>query len=258
MRTQEFRDTAKSRIMQLFESKSWMLGIWEGGSAATGFLDDYSDLDLGFVVKDEFVEETFQLFEELLTKNYGIKSRLRIPEPTWHGHSQCYYFVEKCPPLFYIDIVVEKESAGDRLIEPDRHGTSQIWLNKNDVLKPLPTPVEEMEKKNRMFFRRQLESYPIFTTEVKKQILRGNRIDAMLEYQSFILRKLSALLNLKYRPAKFDFGIRYGDREYPPEVAEKVTGLFYAGTFEELSVKFEEALAWADELIDELREKLIS
>ena len=114
--------------MSLFESHSWMLGIWEGGSAATGFLDEYSDLDLGFVVKDAHVEETFQLFEELLEKNYGIKSKLRIPEPTWHGHSQCYYFIEKCPPLFYVDVVVEKESAKDRLIEPDRHGTSQIWL----------------------------------------------------------------------------------------------------------------------------------
>ncbi len=256
METKQFRNTAKNRIMNLFESRLWMLGIWEGGSAATGFLDDYSDLDLGFVVKDDHVEETFQLFENLLEENYRIKSKLRIPEPTWHGHSQCYYFVENCPPLFYVDIVVEKESATDRLMEPDRHGKSQIWLNRNDILKPLPTPQKEMREKNKLFFRKQLESYPIFVTEVKKQILRGNRIDAMLEYQSFIMRKLAPLLNLTYRPAKFDFGIRYGEREYPPEIAARVANLFYVGAFEELDEKFKEASIWAEELAKELEVKL--
>ncbi len=80
----------------------------------------------------------------------------------------------------------------------------------------------------------------------------------MLEYQSFIMRKLASLLNLKYRPAKFDFGIRYGDREYPAEIAERVTNLFYVGAFEELETKFGEASTWADELIEELKKELIS
>lgn len=255
MNTQEFRDTAKKRILDIFEPRPWMLAIWEGGSAATGFLDEYSDLDLGFVVKDCHVEETFLLFEKLLEENYTVRSKLRIPEPTWHGHSQCYYFIEKCPPLFYVDIVVEKQSAGDRLIEPDRHGKSQFWLNRDNILKPVPTPEAEVQHKNKIFFRKQLQSYPIFVTEARKQILRGNRIDAMLEYQSFIMRKLSSLLNLKYRPAKFDFGIRYGDREYPPEVTAKVKNLFYVGTFEELDGKFKDASNWAEELIDDLKIK---
>jgi len=222
METAEYREIFRQRIMNLFRDRDWMLGIWEGGSAATGFLDDLSDLDLGFVVEDERVEETFTLFEGLLAGHYGIKSRFRLPEPSWHGHSQCYYFVEKCPPLFYVDLLVEKKSAGDRLIEPDRHGKSLIWLNRENVLNPVETPAEEMLRKNKRFFQIQADTYPISRTETEKQLIRGNEIDAMLEYQGFIQRKLAALLNLKYRPAKYDFGIRYGDREYPPEVAERV------------------------------------
>lgn len=255
MKTADFRATFKARIMEVFGEKPWMLGIWEGGSAATGFLDDLSDLDIGFVVDDDRVEEAFTLFEGLLNDHYGIKSRFRMPEPSWHGHSQCYYFVEKCPPLFYVDLLVEKKSAGDRLIEPDRHGKSIIWLNRERVLEPVPTPTGEMEKKNRRFYQFQKETCPISETETEKQLIRGNRIDAMLEYQGFVQRKLAALLNLKYRPAKFDFGIRYGDRDYPEEVADKAANLMYAASIEELEPLFREASEWVRQLLEELGEK---
>lgn len=253
MQTEEYRELFKKRIMELFADREWMLGIWEGGSAATGFLDDLSDLDLGFVVDDDRIEEAFTLFEGLLIEHYGIKSRFRLPEPSWHGHSQCYYFVDKCPPLFYVDLLVEKKSAEDRLIEPDRHGRSRIWLNRENVLNPVATAAEEMLKRNRRFFQIQADTYPISETETEKQLLRGNEIDAMLEYQGFIQRKLAALLNLKYRPAKYDFGIRYGDREYPEKVAERVRKLMYAGSIEEIKPLFREASAWARELMEELK-----
>lgn len=255
METGKFREEFKDRIMGAFLKKPWMLGIWEGGSAATGFLDDLSDLDIGFVVEDDRIEETFTLFETLLENNYGIAGRFRLPEPSWHGHSQCYYFLKKCPALFYVDLLVEKRTSENRLIEPDRHGESKIWLNREEVLKPEPTPEDEMLRRNTRFFAMQADTYPISETETRKQLLRGNRIDAMLEYQGFIQRKLASLLNLKYRHPRYDFGIRYGDREYPEEIAERVSRLMYAGSLEELKPKFEEASAWARELLEELKKK---
>jgi len=112
-----------------------------------------------------------------------------------------------------------------------------------------------MLKRNRKFFLIQADTFPISETETEKQLRRGNEIDAMLEYQGFIQRKLAALLNLKYRPAKYDFGIRYGDRDYPAEVAERVRKLMYAGSIEDIRPLFEEASAWAGELLEELGEK---
>lgn len=254
METATYREQFRKRIMDLFAPEPWMHAIWEGGSAATGFLDDLSDLDLGLVVDDDRVEHAFTLFEELLEKNYTITKRFRTPEPSWHGHSQCYYFIEKCPPHFYVDLLVEKLSSGSRLIEPDRHGRSVIWLNKGDLLKPEPTPEDEMFKRNREFFAMQAAACPISETETAKQLQRGNEIDAMLEYQGFIQRRLASLLNLKYRPAKYDFGIRYGDREYPRDVAERVIHLLYAGSIHDIKPLFMEASAWARELMEELRQ----
>jgi len=257
MKPTEFRDTLRNRIMAVFEPDPGILAAWEGGSAATGYLDDYSDLDLGIVVRNDYVEESFKLFEDLLEADYGIKHRLRIPEPAWHGHSQCFYFLKTSPPLFYVDFLVEKESAENRLIEPDRHGISLVWLNRSGILSPLATPVDTMKEKCRLFFRRQMENYPIFDTQVRKQILRGRKIDAMLEYQIFIQRVLAGFLNLKYRPAKYDFGIRYGDRDYPAEVAERVCRLFYPGSPGDLESGFEEASAWAQELMEDLKKVMV-
>jgi hypothetical protein len=68
---------------------------------------------------------------------------------------------------------------------------------------------------------------------------------------------LAGLLNLKYRPAKYDFGIRYGDRDYPPLVAERVCRLFYPGSIHDLKTGFEEASAWAEELIADLKTAMV-
>lgn len=251
----EFRTVFRKRIMDLFQDEPWVLGIWEGGSAATGRLDGLSDLDLGLVVEDDRVEETFRLFEELLAEHYPVKTSFRVPEPSWHGHSQCYYFCGNCPPLFYVDLLVEKRSAGDRLMEPDRHGASVIWLNRGNILNPVPTPEDEMLTRNLGFFRTLVKVLPISLAETEKQILRGNGIDAMLEYQGLLQRRLAGLLNLKYRPSKYDFGIRYGGTEYPPEVAERVRELMYAGSIQELPGKFREVSEWINRLVEELEER---
>lgn len=256
MNTTNFRKLLKERIMEAFAGEPWVRGIWQGGSAATGFLDDLSDLDIVFVVEDHKTEETFAIFEKLLGDHYGVKSSLRIPEPAWHGHSQAFYFPKECPPLFYVDMLVEKLSAGNRLLEPDRHGKADIWLNRNEVLKPEPTPEDELLQANRRTFQSVKATMEIVLAENRKQILRGNEIDAMLEYQGFIQRRLAALLNLRYRPAKHDFGIRYADREYPPDVAERIRSLIYPGSIAGIGPRFEEAAAWAGELMKELEEKL--
>lgn len=105
----DFRKDFIVKFKNLLESKNSIHCVWEGGSAATGYLDQYSDLDLGIICDDKKVEENFQLIEDYLQKNYGIKEKFRTPEPSWHGHSQCYYLIDNTPELFYVDILIEKQ-----------------------------------------------------------------------------------------------------------------------------------------------------
>jgi len=91
----------KSKLKELLQNKPQVLAAWEGGSAATGFLDDYSDLDLGIVTDKDMADELFGLIEEFFCADYGIIAKFRMPEPAWHGMSQCFYLLDKLPPLFY-------------------------------------------------------------------------------------------------------------------------------------------------------------
>lgn len=252
MKTRPFREKMKAEILEVFTPRSWVHAVWEGGSAATGFLDDFSDLDLVAVVEDERVEDAFRLFEEYLEDTYGIDRCFRVPEPAWHGHSQSFYFVGGAPPLFYIDFLVEKLSSTDRLLEPERHGSAVIWLDTEGVFDRSAIPDGNLREKQSRYLDTLARSLPLAVTEVRKQIARGNSIDAVSQYQRFVAARLAGLLNLKYRPAQFDFGIRYAERAYPPEVNRQLRELLYLESFDDLPPALEKAAAWADDLLKEL------
>lgn len=253
MKTIPFREKMKTEILELLTPRPWVRAVWEGGSAATGFLDDFSDLDLVVAVDDEKVEDSFRLFEEYLERTYGINSGFRVPEPTWHGHSQSFYFIRSAPPLFYIDLLVEKLSSRDRLLEPERHGHARIWLVRNGILDIPARFSDELKEKRARYLDTLAGTLPLAVTEVRKQIARGLPIDAVSQYQRFVSARLAGLLNLKYRPAQFDFGIRYAERAYPPEVNRRLRELLYPSSFHDLSASLDKAVAWADELLEELR-----
>jgi len=252
MKTEAFRKEMKRGILELLLPLSWVRAAWEGGAAATGYLDDYSDLDLALVVEDDKVEEAFTLIENYLENSYVISSMLRLPEPAWHGHSQCFYFISECPPLYYIDLVIEKLSSENRLNEPDRHGESQIWLNRDDTLNPEPTSPDITAEKNASFRRMIEESMPLLVIEIRKQIAREEHIDAISQYYRFIIGRLAGLLNLKYRPSMFDFGIRYAERAYPPEVNLRLQKLLYISNFDDIEPALDSAVQWAGKLLREL------
>lgn len=252
MDTKSFREVMKREILDLFEDESWVLAIWEGGSAATGYLDEYSDLDLAMVVEDGSVESAFDLFEDYLQEVYGILHRLRLPEPAWHGHSQCFYFIGGCPHLFYIDFLVEKLSSEERLLEIDRHGHARVWLDRGGIISPCTSDEKDLTARRDRFLEMIRASFPLVVTEIRKQIARGRPIDAASQYHRFVTARLAGLLNIVHRPAQFDFGIRYAERAYPPDVNRRLEELLYIGEFGDLQPALEHAVAWAEELLEEL------
>jgi len=193
--------------------------VWEGGSAATGYLDEYSDLDLGMICDDEKIEVAFELIENFLQSNYGIKQKFRMPEPNWHGHSQCFYQLEELPEFLYADILIEKLSSGNRFMEKDRHGKAVVWFDKKDLFDPTPTPKDAVEAKCKRIYQMTAESIWVLVIEAKKQILRGNVVDAAVTYNQ-LLNRMAPLFNLKYRRSKVDFGLRYLERDFFKEIVE--------------------------------------
>ncbi len=242
----------RSGLKDLLKREKAVLAAWEGGSAATGFLDEYSDLDLLIVISDEDTEPIFKLLDGYLEDNYGIQKKFRLPEPTWHGMSQCFYLLRDFPNHFYCDICVVPASNPHKLTEPDRHGHAVVWFDKAGIYKPVVTPAEERNKLVGRVFASATAFDWLRVLELKKALARGKWISSQFNYMVFINRNLVPLLNIKYRPAKADFGINYVDREYPPEISAEISELLKVCSVEEIREKSARAINWFNELKEEL------
>ncbi len=250
----DFRKEFIKKLKDLLKLNNSIYTVWEGGSAATDYLDEYSDLDLGIICEDDEVESIFEQLEKYFENNYRIESKFRVPEPSWHGHSQCYYRLKKSPPLFYVDILIEKLSAGNRFMESDRHGNSIVWFDKKDLFDPTPTPEEEIIKKGKRFYKLISDSYWILVMDVKKQIHRKNKVDAFVIYNQ-LLNRMAYLWNLKYRPTKVDFGLHYTYRDFPKETITWLEDMLVVKDLDKMKKKVDVIDAKYNELLEELKEK---
>lgn len=242
----------KAKLKDYLFIRQDVLAVWEGGSAATGYLDEYSDLDLCIVIGDKDVEPIFQSLEDYFEQTYGIIRQFRLPEPTWHGMSQCFYLLDKCPDLFYCDIAVVTRDNPKKFTEPDRHGNALIWFDKDQVYSAVPTPESEI----RDMAIRTLKSVTaldfLSIIELRKALKRRNWIAAQMNWQMFINRCLVPLLNIRWRPWKADFGIRYVERDYPQEVIQRLEALLHYDTVDDIATHSESAIAWYEGLKAEL------
>jgi hypothetical protein len=66
------------------------------------------------------------------------------------------------------------------------------------------------------------------------------------------LKPLAELLRMRHSPARWDFGMRYMDRDLPPATYEKFCDLMFVRDLMDLEAKWAAAGAWGAELLREL------
>ena len=251
----EFKEKLSQELKKFWESDEKIYTAWEGGAVATGFDDDFSDLDMALICDDEYVEELFENTEKYLSENYGIEVKFRMPEPCWHGHSQAFYLLKDSPKFFYIDLLIQKLSTGNRFMESNRHGNSFVWFDKKDIMDGTPVTEETIKQQVQQKFNYFKTSFIFTKMELEKQILRGREVDALDGYYKLILGRLAFLFNLKNRPAKHDFGLLYSYREWEKVDHEFVKDLLYVKDIVQFKIKSDRAIAKVEELTNTLEDK---
>jgi predicted nucleotidyltransferase len=235
------RQTILETIMASLESKDFVLALWQGGSAAHGFTDEWSDIDIQVIVEDEYVQETFGILEESLKTISDIKFKWRVPEPTWHGHSQCFYQLEEASLFLFIDFVVLKQSHPNHFLELERHGELVIGFDKANLL--VQPHLERSEHFSKMQERLATlrKTFDFFQILVKKEINRGHLVSAISNYHSYTLQPLVELLGMVYRPERYDFKTKYFYRDFPTEVIARVEPLYCVMHLADLASKRQQA-----------------
>ena len=231
----QFNEKIKKELIAVLEPVDSIIAAWEGGSIATGFDDDYSDLDLGVMATDGNTENVFVIIDKFLEEHYGISHSIRMPEPTWHGMSQCFYFINGAPEFYYIDLGVMHESIPDKFMEEPRHGTAIVWFDKKGVVQAEALKDENYREKRIAMYKRIALHMPLIRVEFFKNAKRGRLLEAYDGY-SQMMTVMIGLMNLKYRPEKFDFRSRYIYRDYPADEVSVISSLVLPQNFETLKL----------------------
>jgi hypothetical protein len=223
------------------EPKDFVLALWQGGSAAHGFTDEWSDIDIQVIVEDDRVQETFDIVEESLKSISEIRFKWRVPEPTWHGHSQCFYQLEQASPFLFIDFVVLKQSYPNDFLELERHGKLAITFDKANLLVQPSLNRSEHFSKMQERLGTLKNTFDFFQIIVKKEINRGHLVSAISNYQTYTLQPLVELMGMVYRPERYDFRTKYFYRDFPTEVIARVESLYCVMNLADLASKQKQA-----------------
>lgn len=223
-------------LKAFFFMQDSITAVWESGSAATGWLDENSDMDIAVICDDGREEPLLAELDRYLEANYGIDKRHRVPEPAWHGFTQCFYRIKDTPELFYLDICFIKKSSPDKFTDTDRHGIPVIWFSRDELPVFEPSSREAVKKRGKKLYETVAGTDFLILTELKKAIRRGIYAETFVNYFQ-VVRGLSVLMNLKYRPEKADFGLRYACRDYPEKEYEFIVNALKISSLEDIIKK---------------------
>jgi len=224
----------------------------EGGAAAWGRIDAWSDIDLNVFIEEGKFDETFHAVEDALRAVSPINHTFVAHWPSEAGMQQKYYRLERASPFLQVDLAVLSRSATERYLEPEIHGENVVYFDKTGVTKVPPLDRVEFDRKLRERLASLKDQTEMFHVFVEKEMNRGNWIEAWANYRAYVVGPLTEVLRMKYGPLHHAFRTRYVHYELPREVVERLEGLLYVRDADELRKKYAEGLRWFREVAAEV------
>ena len=247
------REQVLSALVNALEPLAHVHAFWEGGAAGFDRVDQWSDADVQMVVEDDRVEETFEVIEAALGSLSEIDVKFRLPEPTWHGHSQCFYRLKDASPYLMIDLVIMKETSdADRFMEASIHGKPNVFFDKKNVVQDKAVDLETHLTKIKGRLESLRNMFNLFWILTPKEIYRGNSIEAMSFYMNYTMRPLVEALRIKHCPIRFFYSTRYVHYDLPQQVVTRLETLYFPKDTKTMAKYREEAETWFWEVLDEI------
>jgi predicted nucleotidyltransferase len=248
------RESINRTLKDELEPLPYVHAFWEAGAAAFGRVDAWSDIDLYIVVDDTAVAETFRVVEKTLATLSPIELKHEVPWPPAAGVFQKFYRLEDTNEYLLIDLAVMTQSAPDKFLAREIHGDAVFFFNKGGSVQ-IPAFNAEAFVVGLLARRQRVrERMDLFGPFVPKEILRGNRLEALEFYRALVIPSLVEALRMRYGPRHYDFRMRYVYRELPPDVIRRLETLAFIKDPGDLAAKYREARAWFDKAIEEVDE----
>ena len=240
------RDRISTAVTEALRPVSAVFAGWEGGSAAFGAVDAYSDIDLEYLVADD---ASFELLYASAENAIETVSPITARHTPLKGR---YYKLKHGGDFLLVDLIFFRVGDPDRHLEVERHGDKVPLFDKGDWLRRRPLDEGALALKRDERFRELQTWFPMSQVFVRKAILRGQPVEAVNAFWACTLKPLAELLRMRYCPVRWDFGVRYLDRDLPPAVYSQVRDLAFIEDLGDLEIKLARATAWGTALLREL------
>ncbi|GJM19210.1 MAG: hypothetical protein DHS20C14_14230 [Phycisphaeraceae bacterium] len=224
------------------------LAAFLGGSDASGRVDAWSDVDLVVIAEDGRGEATLRMVRETVKRMGPLALDFRLPEPTWHGMRQAFLRSASSPEWLMVDVCVAERSSPPTLTERERHGEPVVWFDPEGLIRVTTMDADEHAVKVGAACETARHKIALAGPLVRKALARGHVGEAADEYQRLVLAPLVTLVRAQHCPERFDFGLRYLDRDVPGDVRGRLERLAMPGGAEALGESCAECEVWAREI----------
>jgi hypothetical protein len=243
---ESLRDRITGAVCRALRPLPIVLAGWEGGSAAFGASDDFSDIDLNFLVDDDASPDLLYAKAEAALGTVSPVTASHVAPP---GR---YYKLKGGGEFLLVDLCFFKVGAPDHHLEVERHGHARALFDKGGWLRPKPLDESALAVKRDRRYRELQVWFAVSQSFVRKAVMRGRQVEALACFWGYTLKPLAELLRMRYCPVRWDFGMRYLDRDLPPAVYDQLQDLVFVRDLEDLEAKLARAIAWGAALLVEM------
>lgn len=228
-------------LKDLLEQDTAIHAMWIAGSVAEGQNDNLSDVDLWFDIDDGQDEVMLARIEQFLSSKDTID--INFGEGITPPFTHKVYHLSQMNPLHLIEINLHSHSHKFGLF--DRLRTIKVLFDKDGTttFEPLDEAnYDKMLSERKQFLLKKIE---LGELSVRKEITRGNFMDAMHNYQYWLLEPIIEILRIQFASRKINYGLKHGSRDLPKDIVSKIESLYFLNSLEGLGDKIEEVKALA-------------
>ncbi len=246
------KDDLMDAIVDELKSIGTVHAVWEGGAAAFGRVDKWSDIDLYVLVDDDNEGDAFSAVERGIDKVSGVKTKYAVPQSGWPGVFQAFYKIEAASDYLVLDLAVVAMSSPEKFLDVEVHGEAVFHFRRSEEIRATHLDRHAFSEKLRKRVERLRSRDEIFSIMVQKEINRGNFIEALDMYRVVVLEPLVESLRMLHNPYHHDFRTRYVHYELPEEIVARLEDLYIVRDLRDLQDKYRRALRWYREILKDL------
>lgn len=239
--------TIANELKKIMEQDEAVHAMWIAGSVAEGYDDELSDIDLWIDIDDGHDKIIFSKIEKFLESKGELD--IKFSEGVTPPYSHCVYHLAGMNPYHFIEINLHSHSNEIGLFDALRK--IKVLFDKDGTtnFKPFDKPsYDKMLQERKQFL---IEKIEFGEQSIRKEITRRQFLEALHNYQFWLVEPVIELVRIKYTPLKITYGLKHGTHDLPKEVVAQIESLYLIKSLEDLSNKIEDVKSMSPSLYTE-------